>query len=292
MQAKYYIDAIIRYVYYKFHINKLYNPYKRRKRNHYKLTLEDLETILDAFDVKHGDSIMVHSAMSYIDETAEAVISFLKNYIGENGNILMPSHPLLSEENGIKVYDISNSKSTVGYLTEVFRKSAGVKRSQHPFSSIAVWGKERDYFLENNLNLNKPLPHGIDSPYYKFAQKNGKAILLGVTPRSATIRHTAEEILDSEFNIPNFFKSHNVIVKDKNRLIGKYTVRHTDLRMSQLYISRPKVSRDWLNNGVLKTIDINGVPISCVLCKDAVEVILREEKKGNSYYPLAPKKKK
>ena len=204
----------------------------------------------------------------------------------------MPTHPLLSKENGVDVYDISNSKSTVGYLTEIFRKSSGVKRSKHPFSSIAAWGKDKEHFLENNLNRNMPLPHGVDSPYYKLALNSGKTILLGVTLRNATIRHTAEEVLDEDFSIPNFFVPHDVIVKDNNKLIGKYTFRHTDIRISQLYLSRPKVTKDWKDNEVFKTLHFNGVPVSCVLCKDAVSVILNEERKGNSYYPWAPKKKK
>ena len=60
----------------------------------------------------------------------------------------MPTHPKLYEENGTLVYDIVRSPSTVGHLTEVFRKTEGVRRSEHPFSSVAVWGKDADFFLK------------------------------------------------------------------------------------------------------------------------------------------------
>lgn len=292
MCSKYFLQYLIRLLYYKFHLNKYYNPFKRKRRNHYKLTLKDVESALLTFNIKSGDSIMVHSSMSFLDEKPEAIIAFLKNWIGENGNILMPTHPFLTKEEGQDVYDISQSKSTVGYLTEVFRKSSDTIRSQHPFSSIAAWGKDKEYFVNNNLNSNMPLPHGLDSPYFKFAHKNGKAIFLGVTPRRATIMHTAEEVIDTTFTIPDFFKSHHVIVKDNGKLIGNYTVRKADLKIAQLYVSKSKVLKDWSENGILKTIYFNGVSVSCVLCMDAVDLMLREIKKGNSYYPCAPTKKK
>jgi aminoglycoside 3-N-acetyltransferase len=291
MHLKYFIQYLVRLFYYKLRLNKLYNPFKRKPKDHYKLTIEDIKSALDTFNINLGDSIMVHSSMSFLDGKPEDIIDLLKKRIGTNGNVLMPTHPRLTKENDSVIYDVSQSKSTVGYLTEAFRKSSDTKRSQHPFSSIAALGKDKEYFLENNLNLNSPLPHGIDSPYYKFAQQGGKAIFLGVTTRRATIMHTPDEVMDADFNIPNFFKAHQVIVKDNGKLIGDYNVRVADLEIAKLYISKSKVLKDWSDNGILKTIYFNGIPISCVLCNEAVDLMLSEMRKGVSYYPCAPKKK-
>lgn len=294
MKVKYYLAGLFRFVYYKFNFDKLYNPYKSKKNkkdNYYKLTLENIETAFKVFNIKKGDSILIHSAMSFIDEDAETIIEYFKNKVGKYGNVLMPTHPLLTKENGVEVYDITHSKSTVGYLTEMFRKSSGVKRSQHPLSSIAAWGKDQDYFLENNLNMNKPLPHGLDSSYYKFAQKGGKAILIGANSRRATIMHTGYEVLDDNFKVRDFFDDHRIIVKDNHTLIGDFIVREENYKASQLYTLKLKVLDDWKKYKALETIYFSGVPISCVLCKEAIDIMVKElDKKGNSYHPLAPMK--
>ena len=78
MKLIFFLSNLVRFVYYKFHLNKLYNPYRQKKRNHYKLTLDDIESALKTLDIQKGDSIIVHSAMSYIDEKAETIIEFLK----------------------------------------------------------------------------------------------------------------------------------------------------------------------------------------------------------------------
>lgn len=289
MKLKYLLHFILRLFYYGFRINKIYNPFRIRKKKIRKFNLQDIEDALVSFNIKAGDSILVHSSLSNIDAKPDEIINSLKKYIGNEGNILMPTHPKLDEKNGELVYDVSSSKSTVGYLTEYFRKSEGVKRSLHPFSSVAVWGKDKQYFLEGNLDKNKPLPHGKNSPYYRFAMMGGKAIFLGVTLRRATIMHVAEEVIDHDFPIKDFFKEHKVIVKEADRNYGNFIVRKADLNIAKYYLSKNKVLSEWKNNGIVSKIEFGNNHISCVDCQKAVNLMIKGIKQGSTNYPLAPK---
>lgn len=291
MNPVFLLEFLKRFVYYRLHLNKLTRIVpKNKKKTLYKLTLSDIENALIKAGVEKGDSIMVHSSLSHINATAKEVIDLLKNYIGPSGNILMPTHPRLVKANDFEDYDVDSSISYVGFLTEYFRKSEGVKRSLHPFSSIAAWGKDRDWFLENNLNENKPLPHGIYSPYYKFVQKNGITILIGVGLNRATIRHVAEEVLDLEFPLKNFFKEYKVRIRQGGKDYGIYKVRKANLKKSQLFISRRKILKEWNSIDAYKKIDIRGNPIYFVKSKKVTDFLIDQAKRGDTCYPLAPKK--
>ncbi len=292
VETKYFLHFFLRLIYYKLRINKIYNPFRIKKKKIQKLKLEDIEKALISLNIKAGDSILVHSSLSNIDAKPEEIIAFLKKYIGNEGNILMPTHPKLNELNGVFGYDVTNSKSTVGYLTECFRKSEGVKRSLHPFSSVAAWGKDKELLLKNNLDQSKPLPHGKNSPYFRFAMIGGKAIFLGVTLRRATIMHVAEEVLDENFPIKDFFKEYKVIVKDRDYNYGDYNVRKADLNIAKYYLSKSKVLSKWKTQDIISTIKFGNNFISCVDCKKVVNLMITDIKNGSTNYPLAPKNPK
>lgn len=290
---KYFPELLIRFLLYKCKLDGFYSFIKNKKKkqsNAAKVDLASVRSALEKLGVVAGDTIMLHSALSNIDCSAEELVNFLKEYIGPNGNILMPTHPKLEEsEDGVLVYDVVNSPSTVGYLTEVFRRSEGVKRSLHPFSSVSAWGKDRDYFLEGNL-YEGALPHGENSAYHKLSILNGKVVMLGVTHKRATIRHVAEELADSNFSLRNFFDTHKVKIIFEGGA-QKLNVRKTNLSKSQLFISYQKVHDLWLQNKLIKHLKVAGHPFSVINAAGVVQCQLEDIQQGSTSYPFAPKKK-
>lgn len=286
------IELIIRFLYFRINFKKIIDRNNiKSSSTRYKLSIQEIKKQMESFNIKKGDSIMVHSSFSCIDAKAEDFIAFLKDYIGINGNILVPTHPKLLLKNNELIYDVKNSPSTVGYFTEVFRKSRGVKRSYHPFSSIAIWGKDSDYFLNGNLNNKKPLPHGKYSPYYKFSQFKGKVLCIGVTAKNrATIKHVAEEVSDNTFPIKNIFKEHDIVIKNNKKFIKKVKVRESDLNISKIFVAKWKLQRDWLRNDILIKHSINKIPIEYLDAYNCVKYMMEQIKKGVTIYPYAPKK--
>ncbi|MSQ13186.1 MAG: hypothetical protein EXR47_03400 [Dehalococcoidia bacterium] len=97
--------------------------------------------------------LMVHSAVSGIAlsteqdssqrlnslNTAEAVLNMLTRLAGPRGTLVMPTHPAYEGDPGfmhdksrlVLTYDPARSPSTVGLITEVFRRCPGTLRSLH-----------------------------------------------------------------------------------------------------------------------------------------------------------------
>lgn len=286
-------ELITRFLYFSLKFEKLLNSLNRNKKSQIrKVSIEEIKQKLIENGIKKGDTVMIHSSFKHIDAKAEDFINFIKEYITEEGNILMPTHPKLAIENGIQVYDIDKSPSTTGYLTEVFRKSKGVLRSHHPFSSVAAWGKDRDYFLANNLNDKNPLPHGIYSPYYKMTEKNSKSFCIGAIRKvNATVFHVAEEVLDEEYPVANLFLDKKVIIKKNGEQIALANVRLQDLEKSKLFVAKSKTEREWILNNILKLDIIRDTRFEIVDNKKCVDYMISEAKKGNTSYPFAKKKR-
>lgn len=288
------VELAIRTSYFRLGFKEILDKVNRSKQsNKVKVSLRDIESKLQELGVKRGDSIMVHSSFSRVDADADEFIGFLKDYIGEQGNMLMPTHPKLTEENGVWIYDVEKSPSTVGYLTERFRLSEGVERSLHPFSSIAAWGKDKVYFLKDNVNKEEAtLPHGKYSPYYRFCLMDGKVLCIGVTAiRRATINHVAEEVLDSSFPVKDFFEEHDAVIKKNGVFIDRVRVRKADLSRSQLFVAKSQLLREWTRNSLFIEDDINGVPFELVHSRRCMEYMFENAQKGKTRYPYAPKKR-
>lgn len=286
------LELLVRYLYFELNTKDIiHNKVGTRKKTVNKINIKQIEEKMKDLQIKRGDTIMIHSSFKYINDTAENFIEFLMDYIGEQGNILMPTHPLLSKENDVLVYDIKNSPSTVGYLTEVFRNTDGVLRSEHPLSSVAAWGKDAEYLLKDNLNNKKPLPHGIYSPYYKMMQLNAKVLCIGVTARErATIKHVAEEVLDEDFLLNDLFIEKEIVIKNNNKFLKKVIVREFDLTKSQIFVAKYKIEKEWLNNNILIKSPINGVPFDIVDARKCVNYMINEAKRGNINYPYLARK--
>lgn len=253
-----------------------------------KISLEKIKKALIDLGIRNGDTIMVHSSFSYISAKAPELIAMLQELTGPDGNILMPTHPKLStNEDGDLLYNPNKSKSTVGYLTEYFRKMPDVKRSLHPFSSVAVWGKDKEWFLQDNIAGNAPLPHGKNSPYAKFAEKGGKTVCIGVTAISrGTILHVAEEILDDAFPLEIFEKVEINI--QEGSMTKRKIFRRTILAFSQIYKCKSRIKKEWIQYGILKRVKIDGVPIEVLDARKCVEFMTKNINNGSTPYPYAP----
>lgn len=288
------VELAIRTVYFQLGFREMLQRSRLSKGTHKKkASIKDLERKMGELGVEHGDSIMVHSSFSRIDADADAFIDFLKKYIGDEGNILMPTHPKLAEENGMLMYDVERSPSTVGYLTERFRLSEGVERSLHPFSSIAAWGKDKEYFLSGNLNKEEAtLPHGKYSPYYRFCIVDGKVLCIGVRGiNRATINHVAEEVLDSHFPVRDFFKEYDVVIKKNGDFVDRVRVRRADLSKSQLFVAKSQLQSEWIRSNIVVRETMNGIPVELVRSKKCMEYMMDNALKGKTRYPYAPKKR-
>ncbi len=153
--------------------------------------IEDLERL----GVAKGDALLVHSSLNAIgrfENRARIVIDALRERIGESGTLLLPA---LSYENVTPERPEFNLKETptcVGALTEYFRCLPDTLRSLHPTHSICASGKNAAGYLSRHHLDHTPC--GPESPLRKLMENNGKILFLGCGLRPNTSMHGIEEL--------------------------------------------------------------------------------------------------
>jgi aminoglycoside 3-N-acetyltransferase len=160
-----------------------------------KIYCSDFVKALRNLKIEQGDIIFVHSDISNFGKLAtndrtyllESIILALKEIVGKEGTIIMPTFTYSFDKE--EPFDILNSKSSVGTLTEFFRKQKNVIRTNHPSHSAAIFGNDKEFFLDIGKDT-----FGDDSIFGKVLSKQGKFVFLG-TPlsKSCTFIHSIEQ---------------------------------------------------------------------------------------------------
>lgn len=189
----------------------LYKEIKRKKRlterekliaQNKIVTEQSIIEQLKLIGITNGDVVMIHSSLSkigFVENGANTVIDAIINAIGNDGTIVMPAFPAIGfNYDYLKtnpVFNVRETPSKMGIITEVFRKRNQVLRSLHPTDSVCAIGKQAEYLV--NDHFNQLTPYNSHSPFYKICQLHGKIILIGVDLNSLTHFHTSEDAIDN-----------------------------------------------------------------------------------------------
>lgn len=179
-----------------------------------------------------GDVVLIHSALSgFLKEykeknillTPDMVLDSFILSVGKEGTLLFPTYNF-DFTKGI-MFDIKNTKSETGVLTEVARKRKDFIRTEHPLFSFAVCGAMKDKFS----NLKNYTAFGSDSPFAMLLKSDGKIAALNVAGEYCmTFYHHVEETEDA----PNrYHKKFIGNYKDNN---GNESIREYDLYARRL----------------------------------------------------------
>jgi len=208
---------------------KKFREFKRRKFNRNlsdalstgnSIPLSTLAKQLEEMGIVKGDSLLVHASlrsMGFIEEGANTVLEALLKAVGESGNLLMPSSPVVSLQldyvKSKPVFDSKATPSAMGAISENFRKLVGVKRSLHPTEPVCAFGSQADYLTEGHYN--QITPYNANSPFYRLCELKGKILYVGVTLANAgTSLHVLEDAVD--FPYPVYHSEiFNLMLKDE-----------------------------------------------------------------------------
>lgn len=172
-------------------------------------TRKSLAADLRELGVQRGDTLIVHASLSRLGWVAGgpvAVIQALQDAVTLEGTLVMPTFTLqLTDPSGWRRFAVPqdwwdtirtemsafNPALTptrgMGQVAELFRTFPGVKRSNHPHSSFAAWGKHAG-FITDHHRLEYSLGDG--SPLGRVYDLNGKVLLLGTEVNTSL--HLAE----------------------------------------------------------------------------------------------------
>lgn len=175
-----------------------------------KIAKQDIIKGLLDLGLKSGDEVEVHSSLSsfgYVAGGAKAVISALKEVVGENGSIFMPALrlskelPLTQQDKAlgittkIKILPKDCTHSAMGLIADTFRKMPDTIMNDGIFR-ISAWGKSA-IEVENGLQY--------------LIYNGGKALMLGVDIYKLTAMHYVEDLLPDD--IKNYFPLNEEINK-------------------------------------------------------------------------------
>ncbi|MCC6126039.1 MAG: AAC(3) family N-acetyltransferase [Pirellulales bacterium] len=267
----------------------------------------ELRDFLREIGVVEGALTMAHTAVTNLRfeeagkesaqggflAAAKTLVDLLLDLLGPAGTLVMPTNPQYEAddlnrsfaERGALVlpYDPLRTPCAVGMANELFWRRKGALRSLHPYNPLAAAGPLAEELLRDNLNPREPLPHGVDSGYYRFCARNGLVVSVGVPLwRSITIIHVAEEIRDADWPIKNFFERRRYAI----RIGGRdeiQVVRQRRPAFGSICVCNRKVRRDLLREGILHEGKIGAATVDWASAREVFDYLM--ERNRNSHYP-------
>ena len=116
-------------------------------------TRADLQSHLAALGIEAGDILFIHSSFKSLGPVAgraQTVVDALQAVVGPNGLILMPSFHLIERSERARRWDWATTPSTVGWLSEFFRRLPDTYRSDHYSHSVAARGRGAEDFVADH----------------------------------------------------------------------------------------------------------------------------------------------
>lgn len=281
---------------------------RRRRRSRPPARTVDRQKLrerLQEIGVREGALVMAHTGIAGLTlcdangesetrahnslQTAAMLLEDLMGLLGAAGTLVMPTNPIYQSDERFFAYDETSppikydparTPCGVGLANEAFWRRPGVRRSLHPFNSLAAYGPLAADLLQDNLNEDKPLAHGIYSGYYRFCQHNGLVISVGVPlGASLTLVHAIEDVLDSQYPIKGFFRERRYLVR-VNGVDQPWTVREGRPEYAMFCRCGRKGWRDLRGEGILHEGTVDGVRVDWAWSREVLDFFASRCKSG------------
>jgi aminoglycoside 3-N-acetyltransferase len=173
-----------------------------RKLYHWLSTIspEALRVVLDRVMGGGTEILLVHSALSTCGRLTAGPSDLLQGLRERCDMLCLPTHSYCYPEQVGEpgpLFDPVTTPSKNGLLTEIFRKQPGCLRSINATHSLAASGAGAETLTSGHY-LNDT-PCGAGTPYEGLIERSASVLLFGVSFRSYTLYHTAEDASDSEY---------------------------------------------------------------------------------------------
>jgi aminoglycoside 3-N-acetyltransferase len=207
------------------------------------------QNVVDVFrhlGIMAGDTLMVHSSLFTIgrlpageelENILNGFVDVILEILGDEGTLIVPTFTFSFCKTGL--FDLRESKSEMGALSEIVRKRPPARRTHNPVHSVAIIGNKRDFFLQANPNTSfgqgsifdlihqdgsvKFLTVGIPNPanaitYVHYVEEACKVPYRSIKTFCGTVR-TENEM--SEQQIDFFIRSHpEEVIFNQQRCYG------------------------------------------------------------------------
>ncbi len=197
-------------------------------------TITTLKRDFEDLGIEAGQIVIVHASLSKIGWTVGGPVSVIKalmQILTSKGTLVMPTFSSENSEpsqwenppvpkNWWKIirsempafHPQITPTRCIGTIAETFRKWPKVKRSNHPVSSFAAWGK---FARQTTKNHSLIADLGENTPLSRIYDLNGMILLIGVSHDNNTSIHLAE--YRSEYDGKKYNTNGSAIMKKKQR---------------------------------------------------------------------------
>jgi aminoglycoside 3-N-acetyltransferase len=185
--------------------------YRARERlRPVRLGRAEIETALRAAGLGEADAVFVQAGMSSfgtIEGGPGAVIDALDAVLGADGLIAMPAFPLgrpaIEQLREQPVFDLRDTPSRMGAVSELFRTSAGTLRSLHPTHSMCARGPGAAAIVSGHELAETPF--GAGTPFEKLIERGATQVFFGSGVRAITMYHAWECLREPRYPIDVFW---------------------------------------------------------------------------------------
>jgi aminoglycoside 3-N-acetyltransferase len=162
------------------------------------VTRQEIMEGLRTLGLAEGDLVQVHSSLSsfgHVEGGADTVVDALLKAVGAKGTVMVPTF----NHGSVDIFDIRNSPSTNGAVTNALRLRPEAHRSLHPTHPTAAIGPLAELVTRDHPQAGT---FGIASPLGKLAAMGGRVLLLGVGMNTNTMAHIGETV----YGVPCFIE--------------------------------------------------------------------------------------
>jgi len=142
------------------------------------LNFDELLAGFKKTSVKPGDTIIVHTSyksLGGVEGGADTIIDAMQVLVGPSGTVMFPTFNFQSWTES-HYFDILETPSMMGMITDQARLRAGAKRTPHPIFSFAVLGRRADEFAATE----DVEAYGPNSAFALFHKTNGTIVSIGL----------------------------------------------------------------------------------------------------------------
>ncbi len=258
---------------------------------HVEVKAEVISTALSHLGVRQGDLLLVHASLGQFcggtpsPQDATAVLSGLRNAIGSEGTLIMPTQSIRSAYTFAReqrIFEPDRHVSIFGTLTELFRKSSKSVRSRNPWCNLTAQGPQADEILKEHEHCS-PFAAGVNSPWHRIALAGGKIAFVGVDITANTSFIMPHHILGHEYPIPVFVdKPLTFLYRQIDGSIGT-TAQLLDVH--DWGKDQVRTYARYLNHkyGIYRSTKVNGATITVCDAGAQLEALLNEVSIGNFY---------
>ena len=282
----------------------------RRTNQPVKAQVADRQILIEhlrQLGVTAGSLVMAHTSTSGLSLTtgttpdpqpvhalrvAQDLLSVLQGLVGDAGTLVMPTHPVYKVRPmavgvvnplALPVYNPASTPCGVGLANELFWRQSGTERSLFPHNTLAAKGPLAEALLLNNLHDLKPLAHGVDSGYYRFCQRNGLLVSIGVPLGSCfTLVHAAEEVRDQNWPVKDFFEERDYLIR-QGGVDRTVTIRKTRTEFMKFSLCIRKLRRDLVRAGILHEGYVGSVRVDSARAGEIFDFL--SQRNRSSTYP-------